>query len=65
MLGMGSGTFIEDFKNDLTFTLVEGEANVYSIQPRRDGSAQVEPELTPKEWDKFAKDISDAFEQVP
>lgn len=62
---MGSGTFIEDFKNDLTFTPVEGETNVYSIRPRRDGSARPEPELTPEEWDKFAKDISDAFEQVP
>jgi hypothetical protein len=65
MLGMGRGTFIEDFKNDLTFKPIEGQPNVYSIQSRRDGSQRQEPELTPEEWDKFAKDISDAFEQVP
>jgi hypothetical protein len=62
---VGSGTFIEDFKQDLTFKRVEGQENVYSIQPRHDGSQRQEPELTSEEWDKFAKDISDAFEQVP
>ena len=62
---MGSGTFIEDFKQDLTFKRVEGQENVYSIQLRRDGGQRQEPELTAEEWDKFAKDISDAFEQVP
>ena len=62
---MGSGTFIEDFKQDLTFKRVEGQENVYSIQPRRDGNQRQEPELTSEEWDKFAKDISDAFERVP
>jgi hypothetical protein len=61
---VGSGTFIEDFKQDLAFKRVEGQENVYSIQLRRDGAPK-EPELTPEEWDKFAKDISDAFEQVP
>lgn len=62
---MGSGTFVEDFKQDLIFKPVEGQENVYSIEPRRDGSERPEPELTSEEWDKFAKDISDAFEQVP
>jgi hypothetical protein len=52
---VGSGTFIEDFKQDLTFKRVEGQENVYSIQPRRDRSPRREPELTPEEWDKFAK----------
>lgn len=62
---MGSGTFIEDFKQDLIFKRIEGQEHVYSIQLRRDGGQQHEPELTPEEWDKFATDISDAFERVP
>jgi|RhiMethySRZTD1v2_1073278.scaffolds.fasta_scaffold1148102_3 hypothetical protein len=60
----GQRTFIEDFKLDLTFKRIEGQENVYSIQLRRDGGQPQEPELRPEERDKFAKDISDGFEQV-
>lgn len=62
---MGSGTFIEDFKHDLEFTPVEGRPNVYSIHPRRNGERSDDPEPTAEEWDKFERDVADAFERVP
>ena len=62
---MGSGTFIEDFKRGLEFTPVEGQPNVYSIRPRRNGKPDTEADMTADEWDKFEKDLADAFERVP
>lgn len=62
---MGSKTFVEDFKHGLEFTPVEGRPNVYSIHPRRNGDTNLEPELTAEEWDKFEKDVADAFERIP
>jgi len=62
---MGSGTFVEDFKQGLEFTPVEGQPNVYSIHPRRNGKLSGDEELTAQEWDQFEKDVADAFEQVP
>jgi hypothetical protein len=60
---MGSATFVEDFKETLTFTPVEGRPNVYVIHPREQPSP--EAEMTVEDWDKFEKDIADAFENVP
>lgn len=62
---VGSGTFIEDFKQELEFTPVEGHPNVYSIRSRDNGAGEPGPEMTAGEWDKFEKDIADAFERVP
>jgi hypothetical protein len=62
---MGSGTFVEDFENGLEFTPVEGQPNVYSIHPRRNGQQREDAEPTAEEWDKFEKDVADAFERVP
>jgi hypothetical protein len=61
---MGSGTFLEDFREGLEFAPVEGRPNVYSIHARRDG-CQTEPELSAEEWDKFEQDVVDAFERIP
>lgn len=62
---MGSGTFVEDFKRGLEFTPVEGQPNVYSIRPHRGGRQSDNTELSDDEWDKFEKDVTDAFERVP
>jgi hypothetical protein len=62
---MGSGTFVEDFKEGLEFTPVEGRPNLFSIRPRRTGKETIGAEMTAKEWDKFEKDVADAFERVP
>ena len=59
----GSATFVEDFKNALEFTPVEGRPNAYIIHPRK--QSHPEAEMTAADWDKFEKDISDAFEKVP
>lgn len=61
---MGSGTFVDDFKQGLEFTPVEGRPNLYSIRPRR-ANRSAELEMTPEEWDKFEKDVADAFERLP
>ena len=61
---MRSATLVEDFDTAFEFTPVEGRSNEYVIHsklPRR----CAEKEMTPEDWDKFEKDISDAFEQVP
>jgi hypothetical protein len=62
---VSSGTFIEDFQHGLEFTPVEGHPNVYSIRSRRDSTQSNGAEMTVDEWDKFEKDVADAFEQVP
>jgi hypothetical protein len=62
---VGSGTFIEDFKQELEFTPIEGQPNVYSIRRRDDHTKRNGAEMTAGEWDKFEKDVADAFERVP
>ena len=62
---MGSVTFVEEFKEGLEFTRVDGEPNVYFIQTRRKPDDAVIGELTDQDWDKFERDIDAAFERVP
>jgi hypothetical protein len=62
---MGSATFVEDFKDGLHFTPVEGKPNVYSIDAGRKSNDAGIVETTNEEWDKFESDIDAAFEQVP
>lgn len=63
---MSSATLVQEFSKTFEFTPVEGRANEYVIHakiPHRNASAEME--MTPADWDKFEKDIADAFEQVP
>jgi hypothetical protein len=64
---MGSGTFLEEFKQDIEFTPVDNRANAYLIHPRSVPGRENSPasEMTEKDWDKFERDIADAFEQIP
>jgi len=63
IINMGSATFIEDFKNALEFTPVEGSPNAYVIRPRNQPAPA--GEMTTEDWDRFEKDVADAFESVP
>jgi hypothetical protein len=62
---MGSATFIDDFKAGLEFTPVDGQPNVYLMHPRREADRRAKEDMSSEDWDKFEKDIADAFEQVP
>jgi hypothetical protein len=60
---MGADTFIEDFKNSLEFIPVEGTPHAYWIRVRKPLAPT--GDMTAEDWDKFEKDIADAFETVP
>lgn len=63
---MATATIVEEFDKAFVFTPVKGHANEFVIRPkapRRNGHA--EEKMSPADWDKFEKDIADAFEQVP
>jgi len=65
-LGMSSATLVEDFKAFVEFLPVEGRPNAWIIHPKINRPCcRAETEMTPEDWDKFEKDIADAFEQVP
>ena len=61
---MNSASLVEDFNQVFKFTSVEGSVNEYVIGSKRTPSS-TEKGMTPDDWDKFEKDIEDAFEQVP
>jgi len=46
------------------FPAIAGQTNEFLIQSRLP-ARHTEIEMTPEDWDKFEKDIDDAFEQVP
>ena len=63
---METATTVKDFDKAFEFAPVKGHANEFVIRSktaRRNGHA--EKEMSPADWDKFEKDIADAFEQVP
>jgi hypothetical protein len=61
---MGTATFVEDFKQALELKPSAGSQNLCVIRFRPGTSASDTTELAPEEWDKFEKDIADAFEQI-
>ena len=61
---MGSGTFVDDFEAGLEFIPVAGQPNVYVMHPRRESDDRAGEEMSSEDWDKFERDIADAFEQV-
>jgi len=63
---MEAATLLEDFGTPLEFAPIIGHANEFDIRskaPRHNGHSQ--NEMTPADWDKFEKDIADAFERLP
>ena len=63
---MEAAIFLEDFGTPLEFTPIIGHANEFDIRakaPRHSGNS--DNEMTSADWDKFEKDIADAFERLP
>ena len=63
---METATFVKEIDKVFRFAPVKGRANEYVIRsktPRDNG--HVEKEMSPADWDKFEKDIAQAFERVP
>lgn len=62
---MGTGTFVQEFKDGLEFTPVDGQSNLFVIHLRRAQTQPAQEEMTSEDWDTFERHIEDAFEQVP
>jgi hypothetical protein len=63
---MESATLLKYLGTPLEFAPVIGHANEYDIRSKFPGhNAHPKTEMTPADWDKFEKDIADAFEQLP
>jgi hypothetical protein len=55
---------VEDFDQTLELTPAKGNANAFVIRPK--GKLPLaEGKMTAEDWNKFEKDIADAFEKVP
>ena len=65
LLAMGTGTFVQDFKDGLEFTPVDGQSNLFVIHLRRAQTQPAQEKMNSEDWDKFERHINDAFEQVP
>ena len=63
---MSAATLVKELNEAFKFAPVTGHANEYVIHAKTPGrNASAGMEMTPGDWDKFEKDIADAFEQVP
>lgn len=54
---MGTTAFVQDFKDDLEFTPVEGQSNLFVIHLRRVPPPLTQEKMTSEDWDRFEKDI--------
>jgi hypothetical protein len=70
---VSAATIVEDFNAVFEFRPVAGHPNTSIIHPRTKRARRLmskrskdgHGEMTAEDWDKFEKDIADAFEQVP
>jgi hypothetical protein len=70
---MSAATIAKRFNRAFTLTPLEGRPNVSVIRARPESRRSAKPrggngrrhEMSEQDWDKFEKDIADAFEQVP
>jgi hypothetical protein len=60
---MKSAMLVEDFDEAFEWTPTK-DSNVFIIDPKAK-SRPVSEKMTVEDWNKFEKDIADAFEQVP
>jgi hypothetical protein len=54
---MGTASFVQGFKDELEFTPVAGQSNLFVIYLRRVAPQPTQEEMTSEDWDKFEKDI--------
>jgi hypothetical protein len=61
---MKSAMLVEDF--DIAFELIpsKGHSNAFVIHPKN-MPHHAKVKMTAEDWNKFEKDIADAFEKVP
>jgi hypothetical protein len=63
---MATTTILEEIDKAFVFTPVKGHANEFVIHPQNSPPQRsCRKKMSPADWDKFEKDIADAFEQVP
>lgn len=70
---MSAATIAKRFNKAFTLTPLEGRPNVSVIHARTESPQSAKPrggsgrrhEMSEQDWDKFEKDIADAFERVP
>ncbi len=55
---------VEDFNAAFELTPAKGRSNAFIIHSK-DKPHHAESKMTAEDWNKFEKDIADAFEQVP
>jgi hypothetical protein len=56
---MGTATFVQDFKDGLEFTPVEGQSNLFVIHSRRVPASLRQEKMTSEDWDKFERHIKE------
>ena len=54
---MGVATFVQDFKDGLEFTLVDGESNLFVIRVPHVPVQVTQEKMTSEDWDRFEKNI--------
>jgi hypothetical protein len=59
LLSMGTGTFVQDFKDGLEFTPVDGQSNLFVIHLRNVPAQLTHEEMTSEDWDKFEKNMNE------
>ena len=63
---MEAAIVLKDFGTPLEFAPVTGHSSVYDLRSKATGKhSHAENEMSPADWDKFEKDIADAFERLP
>jgi hypothetical protein len=61
---MKSAMLVEDFNEAFEMTPAKSHANAFIIHPKNK-PRPTENKMTAEDWNKFEKDIADAFEKIP
>jgi hypothetical protein len=56
---MGTATFVQDFKDGLEFTPVDGQSNLFVIHLRHVPVQVTQEKMTSEDWDRFEKNIKE------
>jgi hypothetical protein len=56
---MGTGTFVQDFKDGLEFTPVDGQSNLFVIHLRHVPAQFTQEKMTSEDWDRFEMNIKE------
>jgi hypothetical protein len=56
---MGTATFVQDFKDGLEFTPVDGQLNLFVIHLRHVPVQVTREKMTSEDWDRFEKNIKE------